>query len=56
VGQWITVFPSLNLVIAHKTHNVYQRATSERSYERALELVLEAKGVTMPGPYPGAKR
>ena len=56
VGQWITVFPSLNLVIAHKTHNVYQRATSERSYERALELVLEAKGVTMPGPYPWAKR
>lgn len=54
VGQWITVFPSLDLVIAHKTHNIYQRATSWESFERMLELLFEAKGVTIPGPYPWA--
>lgn len=55
VGQWITVFPSEQLVIAHKTHNVYQRTTSWESYERIMELLFEAKGVKMPGPYPWAK-
>ena len=55
VGQWITVFPSEQIVIAHKTHNVYQRTTSWESYERMLELLLEAKGVKMPGPYPWKK-
>ena len=52
VGQWITVFPSLNLVLAHKTHNIYRRSTSWESFERIMELLFEAKGVTMPGPYP----
>ncbi len=52
VGQFITVFPSLELVIAHKTHNIYRRATRRESYERILELLFEAKGVKMPGPYP----
>jgi CubicO group peptidase (beta-lactamase class C family) len=52
VGQFITVFPSLNLVIAHKTHNIYQRPTRRQSYEGILERLLEAKGVKMPGPYP----
>jgi len=52
VGQWITVFPSLDLVIAHKTHNVYQRTTRGTSWERIIELLLEAKGVTLPGAYP----
>ncbi|MBM3788796.1 MAG: serine hydrolase [Acidobacteria bacterium] len=56
VGQWITVFPSLNLVIAHKTHNIYRRTTSWESYERIIELLFEAKGVKMPGPYPWGKR
>jgi CubicO group peptidase (beta-lactamase class C family) len=55
VGQWITVFPSLDLVLAHKTHNIYQRSTSWESYERILELLFEAKGVAMPGPYPWTK-
>lgn len=55
VGQWITVFPSEQLVIAHKTHNIYQRTTSWESYERTIELLFEAKGVKMPGPYPWAK-
>ena len=52
VGQWITVFPSLDLVLAHKTHNVYRRTTSWESFERIIELLFEAKGVKMPGPYP----
>jgi CubicO group peptidase (beta-lactamase class C family) len=55
VGQWITVFPSLNLVIAHKTNNIYQRTTSWESWERIVELLFEARGVRMPGPYPWAR-
>jgi CubicO group peptidase (beta-lactamase class C family) len=52
VGQWITVFPALDLVIAHKTHNIYQRTTSWASWERFIELIFEAKGVRMEGSYP----
>jgi CubicO group peptidase (beta-lactamase class C family) len=55
VGQWITVFPSLDLVLAHKTHNIYRRTTSWESYERIMELLFEAKGVAMPGPFPWAQ-
>jgi hypothetical protein len=55
VGQWITVLPAQQLVVAHKTNNVYQRTTSWESYERILELLLEAKGVKLPGPYPWAR-
>jgi CubicO group peptidase (beta-lactamase class C family) len=54
VGQWITVFPSLNMVIAHKTHNIYGRSTSTGSWERIIELLFEAKGVKMVEPYPWA--
>jgi hypothetical protein len=56
VGQWITVFPSLDLVLAHKTHNVYRRPTSWESFERITELLFEAKGVEMTGPYPWAAK
>ena len=52
VGQWITVFPALDLVIAHKTNSVYGRTTSWESWHRMIELLFEAKGVQMPGPYP----
>ena len=45
VGQWIAVFPALDMVIAHKTNNVYRRTTSWDSWHRMLELILEAKGV-----------
>jgi CubicO group peptidase (beta-lactamase class C family) len=44
VGQWIAVFPALDMVIAHKTNNVYGRTTSWESWHRMLELILEAKG------------
>jgi CubicO group peptidase (beta-lactamase class C family) len=42
-GQWITVMPAVDLVIAHKTNDVYRRTTSWESWERFLELLLAAK-------------
>lgn len=54
VGQWITVFPALNLVVAHKTHNIYGRSTSSQSWQRIIELLFEARGVKVPGAYPWA--
>jgi len=54
VGQWITVIPQLNIVVAHKTNNIYQRSTATASWEKILEFVLEAKGATLPGGYPWA--
>ena len=52
VGQWITVFPALELVIAHKTKSAYGRSTSWRSWERLMELLLEAHGVETTGEFP----
>lgn len=52
IGQWITVLPAVDLVIAHKTNSVYGRTTSWESWERMTEMLLEARGVAMPGPYP----
>lgn len=39
-GQFITVLPLLDLVIAHKTNNIYQRATD--NYYDILDKLLEA--------------
>jgi CubicO group peptidase (beta-lactamase class C family) len=55
-GQWISVFPAIDLVVAHKTNNIYGRRTASESWERIIELVLEAKGVKMTGPYPWAPK
>lgn len=52
VGQWISVFPAIDLVVAHKTNSVYRRTTSWESWHRMIELLFEAKGVEMSGPYP----
>jgi CubicO group peptidase (beta-lactamase class C family) len=52
VGQWITVLPAVDLVIAHKTNSVYRRTTSWASWHRMLELILEARGVEPEGPWP----
>ncbi|MEZ4423537.1 MAG: serine hydrolase [Gemmatimonadota bacterium] len=52
VGQWITVLPALDLVIALKTNSVYQRTTSWASWERMIELLFDAHGVSMDGPFP----
>lgn len=47
IGQWITVLPAVDLVIAHKTNSVYERTTSWESWHRMLELILEARGIGM---------
>ena len=51
-GQWITVLPAVDLVVAHKTNDVYRRTTSWESWHRAMEHILEARGVGTPGSYP----
>lgn len=52
VGQWITVFPALQMVVAHKTNSVYSRTTSWESWHRMLELLFEARGVEVTAPWP----
>jgi CubicO group peptidase (beta-lactamase class C family) len=44
-GQWITVLPALDLVVAFKTDSAYQRTTEWDSWHRLLEFLLEARGV-----------
>jgi len=43
LGQWISVFPAIDLVIAHKT-DPDDGTTSWDSWHRMLELVLTARG------------
>jgi len=52
IGQWITVFPALDLVVAHKTNSEYGRTTSWSSWERMVERIFEARGIEPDGPYP----
>ena len=52
VGQWISVFPALDLVIAHKTKSAYGRATAWRSWQRLVELLFEAHGAEVLGAFP----
>jgi CubicO group peptidase (beta-lactamase class C family) len=52
IGQWITVFPAVDLVISHKTNSVYGRTTSWDSWHRMIELLFDAGNVEMSGPYP----
>jgi CubicO group peptidase (beta-lactamase class C family) len=47
IGQWITVFPAIDLVIAHKTNSVYRRTTSWESWQRMIELLFDARGYTV---------
>ena len=42
-GQYITVIPKLDLVVALKTNSVYRRATTWQTYRRLLELLISAK-------------
>lgn len=48
IGQWITVLPAVDLVIAHKTNSIYGRTTTWESWQRMLELILEARGEGLP--------
>ena len=47
VGQWISVFPAIDLVIAHKTNSVYGRTTRWESWQRMVEGLFEAGGVAV---------
>ncbi|MFA5713106.1 MAG: serine hydrolase [Bacteroidales bacterium] len=43
IGQYITVIPKLDMVIAHKTDSVYGRKTLFTQYWGFLQLLLDAK-------------
>jgi CubicO group peptidase (beta-lactamase class C family) len=43
MGQYITVIPALDMVIAHKTDAVYQRKTTFNQYYKLLNMVIDAK-------------
>jgi CubicO group peptidase (beta-lactamase class C family) len=42
-GQYITVLPKLDVVIAHKTKSAYQRQTPITTYQKILDLIVAAK-------------
>lgn len=43
IGQYITVIPKLDMVIAHKTDSVYRRKTLYTQYWEFLKLLLDAR-------------
>ncbi len=43
MGQYITVLPALDMVVAHKTDAIYGRKTSYGSYRNFLHKVIAAK-------------
>ncbi|MEJ2541472.1 MAG: serine hydrolase [Gemmatimonadota bacterium] len=55
-GQWITVLPALDLVLAVKTKSAYARTTQWDSWHRLIELLLAARGVAPEGPWPWGER
>ena len=42
-GQYITVLPKLDLVVAHKTKSMYERNTAMPAYQRLLDLLTTSK-------------
>ena len=42
-GQYITVIPSLDIVIAVKTKNAYQRSTNYESYLNMIDLLIASR-------------
>jgi CubicO group peptidase (beta-lactamase class C family) len=40
-GQFITVIPKLDMVIAHKTKRIYERGTSQNEYDKFILKLLE---------------
>jgi CubicO group peptidase (beta-lactamase class C family) len=51
-GQWVSVFPALDLVVAHKTNSAYGRTSSWESWQRMLELMFTARGVEPDAGWP----
>ncbi len=45
-GQFITVLPELDMVVAHKTNPIYGRSTSWQNYMKLLALLVEASEQT----------
>jgi CubicO group peptidase (beta-lactamase class C family) len=43
MGQYITVIPALDMVIAHKTDEVYGRRTPFEMYYKFVQMVINAK-------------
>lgn len=43
IGQYITVLPKLDMVVAHKTKAEYRRRTSGDSYQILLDRLVEAR-------------
>jgi CubicO group peptidase (beta-lactamase class C family) len=43
IGQYITVIPELDMVIAHKTDSVYGRSTAFEQYYKFLRMLIDAK-------------
>jgi len=42
-GQFITVFPKLDMVVSHKTKSDYGRRTSSNNYQKLLEMIVDAQ-------------
>lgn len=42
-GQYITVFPKLDMVVSHKTKSDYGRRTSSNNYQKLLEMIVESQ-------------
>ncbi len=42
-GQYITVIPKHNMVVAHKTKAEYRRSTGWRQYQRILDMIVTYK-------------
>ena len=42
-GQYITVLPKLDMVIAHKTKSAYRRVTPGGQYEKLLRMIVAAR-------------
>lgn len=48
MGQYITVLPELDMVVAHKTDSVYGRKTPWSDYYRLLRMIAEARSERNP--------
>lgn len=43
MGQYITVIPELDMVVAFKTDAIYKRSTTSKAYFRFLDLLMDAR-------------
>ena len=43
MGQYITVLPEIDMVVAHKTDAIYKRSSSWRTYYKLLQMIVDEK-------------